>query len=176
MFHLNALNAEPVHYVVDGIALIIMIIISVRAAKKGLIGCLFGFVSTIVSLLVAFFTTGSVVSLTGGLFGLQAAIGREATVLIAGVVLFFASKLLLRVLRKILTAVIDKIPLVGSLNHILGFVVGILEAALIVSGLLALVSLLPIDEISAFLDSTILLKAFYYNNPIDLIIDALAAA
>ena len=171
MLTTNAICAEVAHYVIDAAALITIFALSIIAAKKGFIGCLFGFLSTVVSLVVAFSLTSLVVSGTGGLFGLVETIGETGAKLICWLALFFIVKILLRLIRKLLTAVIDKIPIVGSLNHVLGFAVGVVEGLLLLSGILAVLALLPFEELTLFVDSTILVKALYYHNPIPTILE-----
>ena len=170
MLTTNAICAEIANYAVDGAALVCILIMCILSARKGLIGCLFGFLSTIVSLGVAFLLAPLLVSATGGLFGVEEALGALAAKLLCWVAIFFICKLLLRFVRKLLTAIIDKIPLVGSLNHILGFVVGVLQGLLTLSGVLAVAALLPFAEITEFIDGTILVKALYYHNPIPVIL------
>ncbi len=171
MLTTNAICAEIAHYAIDGAALICILILSILSARKGLIGCLFGFLSTIASLVLAFLLAPLIVSATGGLFGVAESLGTLAAKLLCFVAVFLICKLLLRFVRKLLAAIIDKIPLVGSLNHILGFVVGVLQGLLMLSGLLAVAALLPFAELTEFIDATILVKALYYHNPIPVILE-----
>ena len=170
MLTTNAICAEIANYAIDGAAILCILILSIIAARRGLIGCLFGFLSTIASLVLAFLLAPLLVNATGGLFGVEEALGTLAAKLICWVAVFFICKLLLRFVRKLLTAIIDKIPLVGSLNHILGFAVGVLQGLLALSGILAVAALLPLAQITEFIDGTILVKAFYYHNPIPVIL------
>ena len=170
MLTTNAICAEIANYAIDGAAILCILILSIIAARRGLIGCLFGFLSTIASLVLAFLLAPILVTATGGLFGVEEALGMLAAKLLCWVALFFICKLLLRFIRKLLTAVIDKIPLVGSLNHILGFVVGVLQGLLTLSGILAVAALLPFAQITEFVDGTILVRALYYHNPIPVIL------
>ncbi len=89
-----------------------------------------------------------------------------AATLLCGVILFIAAKLLMRIVRKILNAVAEKISLVGGVNTLLGSVFGFLQALLIVSVVLALLALLPFESLSSYLSSTLLVGIIYENNPL----------
>jgi uncharacterized membrane protein required for colicin V production len=168
-FAINA--ATTAHYIADAVALIIIIVSCVKAAKKGFIGCLFEFASTIASVIIAFSFAERAVETTNGLFGLSESLGSiEATLLVAGALLFVACKLVLRVVRKILTAILEHIPLVGSVNKILGLAVGLIESVFFICGALALLSLAQIPELSTFFSDCILLNYLYNQNPIYLIL------
>lgn len=159
--------ATTTHYIADAVALVIIILFSVRAAKKGFVGCLFGFVSTIASAVIAFSFAEQASLATGGFFGLSKFLpSPEATLLVGGVLLFLACKLVLRIVRKILTAILDKIVLVGTLNRILGFAVGAIEAIFFICGVLLILSLFQSQELSLFFSDCILLDFFYNQNPI----------
>lgn len=221
------------HYAVDGIALVVLVVASVKAAKRGFVDCLFGFLSTIVALILAFTLTKSVIEWTNGLFGLRetienaaanalsgvngfdidisktgietaladknlpqfmidlvmknfdgstvsegttlaiavgGVIGSLAITLIAWILLFILAKLVIRLLRRLLTTVIEGIPLVGTLNHFLGFVVGILEGLLIISGIVAIVALIPAESVTAFFNECVVVKALFNYNPINVIL------
>ncbi len=67
MFTLNAFQTA---YLLDIAIVVILLIGALRDAKKGFIGCVFGLIISIVSLVVAFFCASTVVEATGGLFGL----------------------------------------------------------------------------------------------------------
>jgi uncharacterized membrane protein required for colicin V production len=164
---INLLETTTTHYIADAIALVIMIVFSVRAAKKGFVGCLFGFVSTIASAVIAFSFAEQVAILTNGFFGLSQMLpSNEATLLVGGVLLFVACKLILRIVRMILTAILDKIVLVGSINRILGFAVGLIESLFFICGALAILSLLQNAQLTLFFSDCILLNYFYNQNPI----------
>ncbi len=92
------------------------------------------------------------------------ATGALATRLIAGIVIFIAIKIGVRLLKKILSVVVNKIPLLGGVNRILGGVFGILYASLIVSGVLAILAILPFEGISVFLSKSIFVSFLYENN------------
>ncbi len=164
---INLLEATTSHYIADAIAIVIMLIFSVRAAKKGFVGCLFGFVSTIASAVIAFSFAEQAVRVTNGFFGLSTMLpSAEATLLVGGVILFVVCKLLLRIIRALLTTLLDKIVLIGSINRILGFAVGLVESLFFICGGLAILSLLQNEQIAIFFSDCILLNYFYNQNPI----------
>lgn len=93
-------------------------------------------------------------------------IAELAISLIAWLAVFALAKLLLALLRNLITSLVENIPLIDSLNSILGFAVGALQGILIVSGIIAVVTLIPSPEITDFFNSTILVGWFYNHNPI----------
>ncbi len=58
-------------YIVDIVILIVALVITVRSAKKGFINCIFGFLSTILAILLAFSFAGFAVNVTDGFFGVE---------------------------------------------------------------------------------------------------------
>lgn len=66
---LCASGATP--YIIDGVAIVAILISVFVCAKKGFANCFIGALSMIAAVLVAVFLTEAVVGLTGGLFGLQ---------------------------------------------------------------------------------------------------------
>jgi hypothetical protein len=125
---MSLLNATTsAHYALDLVALGAIIFFSLRAYKRGFIGCLFTFLSTAISLVVALTFAHSIMQSTGGFFGVQEALGNEVLATLAcGAALFFLCKLVFVLLRKILTAALDRVPVVGKFNRLLGFLVGFL--------------------------------------------------
>lgn len=59
------------HWLGDLIVLVFIVVFAIVCAKRGFIDCFFSFVSTILSLVVAFSLVKSVLGWTNGLFGLQ---------------------------------------------------------------------------------------------------------
>ena len=94
------------------------------------------------------------------------ALGRLGTKLIAFLTIFLIVKLVLRVLEKVLSTIINAIPLVGTLNGLLGFVVGALQGLFLVCAVVALMSIIPSQAISATLRQCTLIGAIYDHNPI----------
>ena len=220
------------HYVADGVVLAGFLVFALLAAKKGFVRCFFGFVSTIVALLVAFIFMNAVIGWTNGLFGLQSALNEgcvqwlnkivgfdvdisagglttalesvmpdflvalivdgvadktlpqgttvamvagEAlanviTSFVAWLVLFLATKLLLKILEKLISSIVENLPIVGAVNSLLGFAVGALQGLLVISGVVAVLSFLPIGGLTTFFNECILVKWLYNDNPINLIL------
>jgi uncharacterized membrane protein required for colicin V production len=94
------------------------------------------------------------------------AVAKLGATLIAFIVLFLMIKFLLKLLSRVLSSVVEKIPLVGSLNSLLGFAVGILEGFLIVCVAVAVLSLIPSESMTAFFDECIFIKWLYNANPL----------
>ncbi len=64
-------NAVVVSLILDLVAVIVLLIFAIRSAKKGFVACVIGLLSTIVAGVVAFLLVNSVLTWTGGIFGLQ---------------------------------------------------------------------------------------------------------
>ena len=229
---LNALCAAWTVYAVDILAVVVLFVFAVAAAKRGFVACFFGLISTLVAILVAFLFMKSLVNWTNGIFGLQTVvenasasglskitgfdidissqgletalsgklpqflinivvenvgksevpagttvamvvgetIGRLAVSLIAWLALFLVVKLLLRLLERVLSSVIEKIPLVGTLNNLLGFAVGALQGLFVVCGVIAILALIPSESFAAFFNQTVFVKALYNQNPIHVVL------
>lgn len=86
--------------------------------------------------------------------------------LIAWLILFLVIKLLIKLIERFLTSIINKLPIVGSLNTILGFTVGILQGLLIISGVIAVIALFPSESTATFFNETILVGLLYNHNPL----------
>ena len=75
MYLLNA--ARPIGYISDIIILIGLFIFVFICAKRGFVNIFFSFVSSIVALFAAIALSGVFVSMTGGLFGLEATLSES---------------------------------------------------------------------------------------------------
>lgn len=64
-------SATIMAYIVDAIIVIFAVIVTIRCAKRGFVNCIFGFLSTILAITLAFSFAGFAVNVTGGLFGLS---------------------------------------------------------------------------------------------------------
>lgn len=217
-------------YVADIVCALILIISAFIGAKKGFVKCFFGFVSTLVALLLAFLLASTVTgwlssvfgadgSLTGKLEdvflkwkgfdadisaqGIEAALesvnlpgfikdaiadkigeisnvapgttlaavaapvaSRFIGLLICGIVIFIVAKILLFLLEKILTKIVNSWSVASALNGVLGFAVGFLKAAIFVCAILAVLSLIPSEGLVTFFDQTLFLKYLYNDNPL----------
>ena len=161
------LAAGFANYLLYIIALGLIVYFSVRALKKGFVGCLFSFLSTIVSLLLAFSLAHGLTVLTDGFFGVQDALNSEIlATLVSGVALFLLCKLIFFLLRTIITAVLDRMPVAGKVNRLLGFFVGLFQGLFILYGVLALFALLPVADVSEFFSECLLLEFMFFKNPI----------
>lgn len=89
-----------------------------------------------------------------------------ATALIAGIALFFLVKLLMLLLRKFLTALINKIKIFGALNSLLGAAVGLIEGFLVVSVVASLITFINVEALSAIVENSQILTWLANNNPI----------
>jgi uncharacterized membrane protein required for colicin V production len=94
-------------------------------------------------------------------------LGGIITGLIAWIILFIVGKLILFIVKKFLIAIIKKIPLVGKIDRILGFVVGILKGGLIVCAVLAVISIIPSAGLGEYFSKPIFIGWLYNHNPIN---------
>ena len=164
--HANIL-ANFVHYAVDIIAVIVILISGITSFKKGFNRSLFGFVSTIVAIILANYLTKPVIGWTNGIFGLVDKVGNMYIgYLISFFVVFLAIKIVTALLSKILSSLVEKIPLVGSLNRLLGFVLGLVQGFFIVCGVVAVVRVLPLGSIQTFVNDCTFVKWLYNSNPL----------
>lgn len=86
--------------------------------------------------------------------------------LLTGLCLFLAVKLVLALLRSILNAVASHIPLVDGLNALLGAIVGLLEGLCIVCAVVSLLTLFPSETITNYFSQTYLVGALFEHNPL----------
>lgn len=86
-----------------------------------------------------------------------------ATAVIAGVALFIILKFVFMVLKKFFNFLF-KGGLLGTLNRLLGAAVGLVEAVLIASLVVTVLSLFP--DMMSFLNGSIILTALYQFNPL----------
>ena len=169
------LLAEFTHYVVDIVALAVILITALVSLKKGFIRCLFGFVSTIIAIVLALFLTKPVISWTNGMFGLMDKVHYYVCYLISFFIVFIAIKILTALLSKLLSSLVEKIPVVGKLNKFLGFVLGLVQGFLIVCAVVAVLRVIPSSNVQTFVEDTIFVKWLYQSNPLHVIFTWLAA-
>lgn len=89
--------------------------------------------------------------------------------LVAWFAVFLIAKLLLKLVRRVLNSIVEALPIVGSLNHLLGFAVGGIKGLLIVCGVIAVIALIPAEGLNVFLNECTLVRWLYNNNPIHVI-------
>lgn len=85
---------------------------------------------------------------------------------ICGAALFFGVKLIMLLLRKLLTAMAESISFFRKINRIGGLLIGGVAAVAIVCVILAVAALIPNDALHAFFEDTIILRELYHNNPV----------
>lgn len=230
---LNATGFVFTNYILDIVVVLALLGFGFICGRRGFIDCFFGFVSTIVALIVAVLLTNSVLEMTNGLFGLQGSLqgsfegaflkiegfdldvsngGIEAALteknlpgfliklvidtfgneeiaagttlamivgqtaasvtvsLVTGLALFLIVKLVMIILKGILNSLAENISLIGSLNVLLGFVVGLIQGVLLVYAVLALVSLIPSESITTYLDNSLFVGWLYHNNLVNMVL------
>ena len=218
---------------------VILVIFSIVGAKKGFVASFFGFLSTIVALVAAFFLCDKVIGWTNGLFGLDGVIGGALTEMfgateimqtdisesgvaaavegmllpaflktaiveaiavegaaagttlamlagdvVAAFVLRSLTFLLIVILVKLFFAIFtglfqkaaDQWLMTQAVNSVLGALVGLVKGFIILSIVISIVGLLPIEATTAFFDQTLLLKEVYHSNPITFMLGLIAGA
>lgn len=84
--------------------------------------------------------------------------------IISFVIIFLLIKLVCFFLNKTLGEAFRTIPIIRSVNGILGFVVGVIEAVFLICTLLYVLSFIPADGVGEFIASTVIVQFFYENN------------
>lgn len=97
-------------------------------------------------------------------------IAEFAATLIAWLAVFLIAKLLLKLVRNVLNSIVESLPIVGSLNHLLGFAVGGVKGLLIVCGVVAVLALIPAEGLTAFFNETVIVRWLYHSNPLHVIL------
>ena len=89
---------------------------------------------------------------------------------IAAVVLFIVAKIILSIVKSILSGIINAIGLLGAIDKLLGFVLGIVKGALLIGVLFMLISFVPIEGLNEFIHTSIFAHVIYDNNPLQAIL------
>ena len=220
--------AQWQRYIADGVALLFILGFTIVCAKRGFIDCFFGFISTLVALILAVTIAKSFMNGTDGLFGVRAsltksltkwfskfdgfdvdisAVGTEAALnnadlpaviaklvlkstsstlepgttlgmllgstvarllclLLCAIVLFILIKIVIKILRGALTKIAESIPILDGVNALLGAIVGFLQAILILSVIIGVLTLFPSDTITNYFANTYLIKVLFDHNPL----------
>jgi uncharacterized membrane protein required for colicin V production len=87
--------------------------------------------------------------------------------LLAWVAIFLVVKLVLHIIKRFLVAIIRKISLIKKLDCLLGFFVGLIKGVLLISAVLAVISLIPSIGLGEFFNETIFVGWLYNHNPIN---------
>lgn len=93
--------------------------------------------------------------------------------LICGIVLFIVSSVVLELLANVLSSILDKIPLLGGLNRLLGFLLGGVRALIYLYIILGVLSFLPFEELHECLKQTVFINWLVENNLIMLVFQQL---
>ncbi len=92
-----------------------------------------------------------------------------AMLLIAFIVLFVVAKVVFFILRKTLSALADHIALLDAVNTILGLVLGLLQALLLIYGVLAILAIIPAEAITAYFENSLFVGFLYNHNLLNII-------
>ena len=97
-------------------------------------------------------------------------LGEIITGLISWIAVFILAKVLLSLLSKIIGAIVANLPIVGGANMLLGFAVGTIKGLLVVSGLIAVISVLPIPSATQFFSECTIVGLLYNHNPLNVVL------
>ncbi len=86
--------------------------------------------------------------------------------LITGIVLFFVLKIFFKLMAKIFTLIIKKIKILDKVNKILGVIFGFIEAVVVISIVMSVLTLIPSTAMYNFFNSSLILRLLYNHNPI----------
>ena len=219
-------------WIVDIIAIIVMLVAVFKDAREGFIKSIFGLIISVASIAVAFLFADDVRAMTDGAFGLQTTIvnslsstfadwglafdasqegirnklmdvgffktlpflvdvvmeqintglpagtmlnvhlgetvGVLATNVVVGLVLYILCRLVLTVVEKLLTSLVENVTLLDALNTLLGAAVGLLKGAITVSLVCMLLSTVPIfgGLMEQMPETLFVYKAFFAENPL----------
>ena len=94
------------------------------------------------------------------------AIGTFIATIICAIAVFFVVKLIMLLLRGLLTKIVNSCGFIQKINLLGGILAGAFKGFAIICLLLSLVSLIPAPEISDFFDKTLFVGGLYHNNPL----------
>ena len=103
-------------------------------------------------------------STLGGILGVSVA--KLAVTLICGTLLFFGVKLLFFFLKKTLSKIVSHIKMLDSLNATLGAAVGLIESVIIVCFILSIMTLVPSQAVTNYLDNSLFVGVLFEHNPL----------
>lgn len=94
---------------------------------------------------------------------------------IVGVLIFIISAILLNALANLISKLLDKLPVLGTLNHFLGLLLGLVKALIFIYIILGVLSLLPFDSLRECLNQTYLISWMQENNLLLIIVQQLSS-
>ncbi len=89
-----------------------------------------------------------------------------ATTIFCGILIFILAKLLLRMAKGGLEKIASKMKIIGATNTLLGGFVGVLGFTLLISVILAVLALLPVQTLNNAFNDSILVGFIYKYNPV----------
>ena len=89
-----------------------------------------------------------------------------ATTILCGVAIFILAKLLMRLMKGALEGVASHLKLVGAANGLLGAFVGVLGFTLLVSFILAVFTIIPVQAVNNALSRSFFIGFIYKYNPV----------
>lgn len=159
------------YWVIDAAAAVILFAFSLAGARKGAICSVIGLCSTLLSLVAAYSLAVPIANLFDYWFAAYSKGGVFLWTAISAVIAFFAAKLLLSLLARFLTGIVNRIRVLGATNTLLGAVIGLLKAVILIFGVLAIISVLPADSSVAItangaIDATFFTRVLRDHNPL----------
>ncbi|MBR2645950.1 MAG: CvpA family protein [Clostridia bacterium] len=102
-------------------------------------------------------------------------LGSLALTFITWILLYFGTRFLLTLVKKILNALANKITLISRVNTVLGAMVGLVQALFYVYAALAILALFPSEGITAYFNDGLFVKWLYNRNLLNIILGWLIA-
>ena len=100
----------------------------------------------------------------GSMLGVS--VSKFAVTLFCGALIFAAAKLIIFLLKKTLSKLAEKIGVLGRVDTLLGAIVGLLESVIIVFLVVSVLTIIPSQTITTYLDNSIFVGALYNYNPL----------
>ena len=97
-------------------------------------------------------------------------IGQFLMLILCGVLILLIIKLLMKIFSGLFDKLVDNWDLTRAINTLLGSLIGLIKGVLIVSLILAGLSLIPMEWLTEFFDNTLILKVLFHKNPINKIL------
>ena len=85
---------------------------------------------------------------------------------VCGIVVFIVAKILMSLTKGLFNSIANSCGFIARINVIGGVLAGTFKAFALLCIVLAVLSIIPIESISAFIDNTLIIKYLYHNNPL----------
>jgi len=163
-------NMQFTPYLYDLALVAIILICTLVSGKKGILDAVFKIAGWVISLILVLFLAPKV----AGYIGDQVTVGGVAVPVtgpVASILILIGAGIVLSLIFGLIQKLVDKIPIVGTINHLLGAVLGLVLGLLgcyIMVSIAAIVILASRDTLpwlnSGLIDQTLLVRFIYSFN------------